>query len=243
MRDLWTVVWKEWKELSTWDGGWVALSSLAAFAGLVGVFLPWQVGTAWVDAPWTLLFWGWMPLFLVTTVVADSFAGERERRTLETLLASRLPDGAILLGKVAATVGWVWAATMICLPLGALTVNLVHVDDGLLLYRTGAIVGIAAIAFLAALFGAGLGVLVSLRASSVRQAQQTLMVIVLVLFLVPTFGLRALPDPWLQKVVWLLVTGDPGTVALVASTVLAGLDAVLLALAASRFQRHRLLLD
>ena len=67
-----------------------------------GVFLPLQNGASWVTSPITMVYWAWMPLMLVTGVIADSFAGERERHTLETLLASRLPDRAILLGKVAA---------------------------------------------------------------------------------------------------------------------------------------------
>jgi ABC-type Na+ efflux pump permease subunit len=45
-------------------------------------------------------------------MITDSIAGERERQTLETLLASRLPDRAILLGKVAAItlLGWLLLA-------------------------------------------------------------------------------------------------------------------------------------
>jgi len=46
--------------------------------------------------------------------------------------------------------------------------------------------------------GAGLasagGVLVSLRAQTVRQAQQTLNIAMMVLFFVPVFGVRALPS-------------------------------------------------
>ena len=38
----------------------------------------------------TTVMWMWFSLLLVINVVADSFAGERERHTLETLLASRL---------------------------------------------------------------------------------------------------------------------------------------------------------
>lgn len=241
IRDTWTVAWKEWKELATWDGGWVALTSFLALAGLVGVVLPWQVGPAWVRSPWAMLFWAWLPLFLVTTVIADSFAGERERRTLETLLATRLPDGAILAGKVAAAVGWVWAATLLCLPLGLLTVNVVHVEGGLLLYSPQAAAGIAVLALLAALLGAGIGALVSLGATSVRHAQQTLTIAVLVLFFLPVLALRILPDAWVEPLVWILVEGSTGSLALWAATVLGLLDLGVLAIAARRFRRDRLI--
>lgn len=242
IRDVWTVVWKEWKELATWDGGWIALTSFLAFAGLVGVFLPWQVGTAWVRSPWAMVFWAWLPLFLVTTVIADSFAGERERRTLETLLATRLPDAAILTGKVAAAVGWVWGATLFCLSLGLVTVNAVHVDGRVLLYSPEAAAGIALLALLAALLGAGIGALVSLGATSVRHAQQTVTIAVLVLFFLPVLALRILPDAWVQPLVWILVEGSTGTLALWAGALLGLLDIGVLAVAARRFRRDRLVL-
>ena len=57
--------------------------------GLLGVMLPWQMGRAWIESPLSLAVWAWMPLMLMAGLIADSFAGERERHTLETLLASR----------------------------------------------------------------------------------------------------------------------------------------------------------
>lgn len=243
MNDVWTVMWREWREMAVWDGAWITVLSLVAFAGLIGVLLPWQVGLAWIDAPWVLLFWVWMPLFLVTTVTADTFAGERERHTLETLLATRLPDRAIFAGKVGAAVLWVWGATMACVPLGLVTLNLTHDSNGWLLYEPRAAVGIAVATLLAALLGAALGVLVSLRVASVRQAQQVLAVSVMSLFLVPVLAIKALPFASTARLVELLVLGDPGTVAFSAVGVLAVLDGLFLVLADLHFGRRRLLLD
>ncbi len=243
IRDIWTVMWREWRELAVWREPWVAFSSLVSFVGLFGVFLPWQVGPAWISAPWLVLFWAWLPLFLVTTVIADSFAGERERRTLETLLATRLPGPAILLGKIGAAVVWVWGAAMLCVPVGLVTVNLTHPSAGPILYPPAGVIGIAAVAVLAALLGACLGVLVSLRAGSVRQAQQTLTIVVLALLLVPAFGLRALPDAWLGEILALFLSGDAVSVAFAFGAAFLAADAVLLMLALARYRRGRLLLD
>ena len=52
---------------------------------------------------------------MVSSLVADSFAGERERHTLETLLASRLPDRAILAGKLLVPVAVAWGAALLAL--------------------------------------------------------------------------------------------------------------------------------
>lgn len=243
MRDVWTVMWREWRELAVWDGGWLTLLGLGSFALLIGVLLPALVGAPWLSAPWVLLFWIWMPLFLVTTVAADTFAGERERHTLETLLASRLPDRAILLGKIGAAVAWVWGATIACLPLGLLTVNLTREGPGWLHYEPGLVAGIAAVALLAALLGAALGALVSIRMASVRQAQQVLAVGVLALFLVPAMGMKALPFGWSGRLLELVVLGDPAHVAGIAAAVLGLVDAGLLLVAGLRFRRRRLVLD
>ena len=115
--DLWTVMWKEWKELFVQRGSMRGgLLRLVIVIGVLGIVPPLQAGREWVDSPMVLAFAGWMPLLLVTSVVADSFAGERERHTLETLLASRLPDRAILFGKVGTAVSYGWGLTMVRTP-------------------------------------------------------------------------------------------------------------------------------
>jgi len=110
MPDVLTVAWKEAKEFGRpgWHLKGGRLSMIIMFV-VFGVFLPLQSGDRWVTSPVTMLYWAWVPLMLVTGFIADSFAGERERHTLETLLASRLPDRAILFGKVAAAVAYGWA--------------------------------------------------------------------------------------------------------------------------------------
>ncbi len=46
-------------------------------------------------------------------MITDSIAGERERQTLETLLASRLPDRAIVLGKIIAVTLFGWGLLLL----------------------------------------------------------------------------------------------------------------------------------
>lgn len=242
MRDVWTVFRKEIKELSVVDGGLITSLSFLAFVGLIGVILPMQIGPVWVHATWPVIFWAWMPLFLVTTVTADSFAGERERHTLETLLATRLPDWTILIGKVGAAVVWVWLATMICVPVGLITLNIAYPDKGPVLYTPSAALGVMVVAFLSALLGASLGVLVSLRVSTVRQAQQVLTLCVMTLMLGPALSLRFIPDAWTEAIIKLFVQGDPAAVAFAMSATFLGVDAFLVLAALARFQRARLML-
>ncbi len=116
LTDVWTVMRKELQEAFNF-GDRVGKFGLLFMILSFGILLPWQMGKSWVESPITLIYWSWVPLFLVNAVVADSFAGERERHTPETLLASRLADQAILFGKLLAAlaygVGLTWASLLV----------------------------------------------------------------------------------------------------------------------------------
>lgn len=244
MGDVLVVMWKEWREFfvqwGSMRGGGVGI---LLFLGVFGVYLPLQTGTAWVQMPALLLCWAWVPLFLTTAMIADSFAGERERRTLETLLASRLSDRAILLGKVGAGIAYGWGFTMLNLVIGLVVINIAYGGGRLLLYPPAIGGGIVGLSFLGSALAASGGALISLRSPTVRQAQQTLSVWLLVLAFLPYLGLRALPDAWQVAVVWAATTAGVTRVVVIALAALAVIDALLFAAAAARFKRSRLTLD
>lgn len=239
LRDLWIVLGKEWLELRKSDSGWVTVSTLVAFLAIAGGFLPWQLGRMWLEGPWVALIWAWMPMFLVTTVTADSVAGERERHTLETLLATRLSDGAILWGKWLAGVTWVWCAMALCLPVGIVTVNLT-VSGGPHLPTLAHAAGVLAAAFAGGGLGAAAGVLVSMRAASVRHAQQILAIGVLLLALVPVGLLRLLPGAWTGGIIEALAFGSPARLAWAVAGALLLLALAVLSVAQTRFRRGRI---
>jgi len=242
--DVLTVAWKEWRELLQVGGSMRGgRFSLVILLGVFGVFLPLQSGAEWVESPATVFYWGWVPLMLVGSAVADSFAGERERHTLETLLASRLPDRAILLGKMAAAVAYGWGLVLAMLLLSLITVNLSARSGPWLLFPWRFAVGAPLMALLGAGLAATAGVLVSLRAQTVRQAAQTLNVGVLLLVFIPVLGIQALPEAWQTQLgAWALTVGVDGML-WPAATVLAALDLALLAATFARFRRARLVLD
>jgi ABC-2 type transport system permease protein len=243
-RDMLTVAWKEWRELvllgGSVRGGRI---SLAILLGTFGVFLPYQAGAEWVTSPATLFYWAWLPLMLVAGAVADSFAGERERHTLETLLASRLPDRAILFGKILAAIVYGWGIVMAMLLLSLVTVNATVRADHVLLFSWRFAVAAPVLAWLGAGLVATAGVVVSLRAATVRQASQALSVGILLLIFLPLIGARALPDDWKGPAeAWLMGVGADG-VLWTAAAALALLDLLLAAVAMVRFQRRRLIVD
>lgn len=239
VRDVRIVLGKEWRELRSSDSGWVTASTLAAFLAIAAVFVPWQLGPLWVDEPWMVLVWTWIPMFLVTTVTADSVAGERERHTLETLLATRLSDAAILWGKWLAGVTWMWCAMALCLPVGLVTVNLTAGGGPHLPTLTQA-VGVLAAAFAGAGLGAAFGVLVSMHATSVRHAQQILAIGVLLAALVPIGALRLMPGDWTVGIMQTLAYGSPARLAWGMALALTLLGLPVLVVAQTRFRRGRI---
>jgi ABC-2 type transport system permease protein len=236
MRDTWTIFWKEWKEMLL-QGGTSSLLRPLLFLGIGGILFPLEMGPGWTAlGGLTMFIVPWLAFLVVISNVSDTFAGERERHTLETLLASRMPDRAILLGKVAAIVAYGWGILLMNLLVGAVAVNVVHRQGHLAVYPPGLLAAVVFIGLFFCIFGAAAGVLISLRAKTVRQAQQIL-----------TLSSVALPTGiafLLQKVlVGLFQSFSPEQVVLfiVAAFVLA--DIVLLALALARFQRSRLILS
>lgn len=244
--DILTVAWKEVKELllfrGSWRSGFVALVLVPVLT--VGVFIPSVFGREWIRSPvLALLNWAWLPPFLVANVVADSFAGERERHTLETLLASRLPDRAILFGKMGAMIAYGWGISLLILVCGLVTVNVTNRGRGLLFYPVDVTLGGVVLTLLTSALTAAAGVLISLRATTARQAQQTLGMAFIALLFGGVFGFRLVPAAIRKQVLAALASFGGTRIALIAMAVLLAADIVLVLAAMARFQRARLILD
>ena len=242
--DILAVTWKDLKEFLMQRGSLRGtLTNLLLMMFVFGVILPLQSGRAWVESPISLVAWAWMPLFLATGMIADSFAGERERHTLETLLASRLSDRAILFGKMLAGISYSLSMTVLLLTVGLVTVNLSDWTGRLALYPPLTIAGFFVFGTLGAGLVAGIGVLLSLRAATVRQAAQSLSIGILFLVWIPILAIQFLPSSISGKALDALALLDGRLVVPSALLCLAALDALVVALALSRFQRDRLILD
>ena len=238
MPDILAVASKEWRELLG-QGGFRGKAGIALFLTAFGIILPLQTGRAWITSPSVAIVWSWVPMFLVSTVIADAFAGERERHTLETLLATRLSDNAILFGKIAAAIGYAGAMTVASLLLAEVAVNLASWRDGLVLYSPRMFLTMCVLGFNGSVFVAAIGVLISLRAATVRQAQQALGGTIVVLLLLPLVAARLLPAEWKRSA----ISNAPAAsqLAVIAFGVLLVLDIGAVAFAMHRFRRNRLI--
>ncbi len=174
-----------------------ALQSLIFFA-IAGLFFPWRSaqGEMWSSLSVMLTMYALLPTVVATSVAADAFAGELERGTLESLLATAVTDTAVFWGKALTAVSLSLTLSLACL-LSALFITLyVHrlplsiVDPiaiGLvLLGHIGAATCLTAIA-----------IYVSAKVKVARAAQQALSIGTLV----SIFGLTA-SAPYLKLAEW-----------------------------------------
>jgi ABC-2 type transport system permease protein len=245
--DILTVMWKERRELfterDTVRGTLASLLGPLILIAAMGIVTPWQIGRAWVETPLSLA-----PVLFVSLMfggmTAAAIAGERERHTLETLLASRLPDQAILFGKVGVAICFASASALATILLGLATVNITHWDGRLLLYPVTVVAAGFLLGPLAATLSAAMGVCVSLRAATVREAEQNIMALLaggsMVLVWAPVLALRTVPGLE-ARFVELLNRLDATQLILVLLFVLIALDAGFLVAAKRRFQRARLI--
>jgi ABC-2 type transport system permease protein len=243
--DIQTILRKEFRELFQsrqgmfGRGGWI---SLAISFGLLGVLIPVQAGEDYVRNPIHMIWWVWIPFLMVTYIVTDTFAGERERHTLETLLASRLHDQTILFGKIISVVLYGWGIAIIGLMIGLITVNITAGKGRLLMYSAEASLAILALSLLFSLLSSVIGVLISLRSSTVRQAQQVTGLISL-LPILPVVLLDVLPGAIIDNWMTSLSQVNVNMVVLAAVGILAVIDLALIALSMKQFQRAKLILD
>lgn len=241
--DITTIMTKEWREFFTSGGNRrTSLIFLLIILAIFGFYLPYQAGHVLITSPWIVVLYSFvLPVLVTTNIIADAIAGERERHTLETLLASRLSDRSIILGKLGAAVGYSLALSVITALVGMVAANL-NGAGSFQMYPVGVFVSIVAFALLVSLLYAGFGVLVSLRAATVRQAQLTMGVAMLVIYLLPILIYGTLSDTVRQQFLSWLSTANWTTVGyIVAALIIADLIVVMVVI--GRFQRSRLILS
>ena len=260
MRDIRIVAGKEMREIVGAGGGRRGLVRELLFVGIFGLFFPLSQAEVWRTGSVPAVFALMIPLFLVGPHVADSFAGEKERGTLETLLATRLPDRSIYLGKILAVCSYAWVVTLLILLASLVALNLtgageptagleawVEVDQGLFMYPDFVWAAWAAGSIASGLLLASIGTFVSLRSKTVRAAHQAMMIPLFIIIFGGSFGIpvlfRRLPPETRKALLDRVETMSAVSAVLTAVGVLLLIDLGLLALGLRRFRRDRLISD
>jgi len=242
--DLRTMFWKEWRSLVRGKARRQALLTGGILA-IWSVWFPIQMGGRdWVSDPIPMGILGIvMPMMLVGVAIPDAIAGERERRTLGTLLASRLSDRAILYGKLGFAVAIGWLAAPIVLGVSLIVANLVTLDAAPLFFDLDVLVGVLVLGFLCAVLTGAVGIFVGLRSETVQEAQQLTLLGVLTPGMLVGVGATALlaNREFAHSMLDFLGSPQAKLLALGVMGVLLVVDLILVAAADRRFRRGRLL--
>jgi ABC-2 type transport system permease protein len=239
--DIMTIIWKESKGLlKQGKGRSKSILVLLTPVLMFGIILPIQFREEWLDMAWSLTIALFTPIVLIAPTICESFAGERERHTLETLLASRLPDRAILFGKMIVSIIYGYGMTLFLLVMSLAIVNILVWNGTFQFYQTNILLADLGLGLLFSGLMVSLGILISLRSATVQSAQQVLMMIVVI----PIFGLQAIIFLFpMEKTREFLSRFNYDQILLIILGVMLLIDFGLLLAAMSRFKRSRLILS
>jgi len=171
-----------------------------------------------------------IPLMVSGVIASDSFAGEKERKTIEALLAAPFTDSELLMGKILVSFAPAMGVTLLGFTLYTAVVDALTVGrfGFLLLPNLTWLVMILCLAPAASLLGIGATVIISSRVKGFREAQQ-LSALLVVPVLALLFGQAS----------GFLIMG-PVTLAVLTALVLV-VDAALFGVGVSLFNREKIL--
>ncbi|MGD8473126.1 MAG: ABC transporter permease [Anaerolineae bacterium] len=235
--DVLSVVWKERKSQFRVRGSRLRFLMMLFSPVLLGTIFPITWGPEWLVQLPPLVVATITSVILVAVMVPESIAGEREHHTLETLLASRLPDRAILLGKLLVPVAVGLGAALLANLCSLIVVNVAHWQGEILFFSPPIALGSLAMSFLMALLTAGAGVFVSLRVATAQEAAQ----ILTFALIIPPMLLQLVPLLFRDQMQQFLETVNGPQLLLIVLAALVVLDAAVLLAAVARFQRSRLI--
>jgi ABC-2 type transport system permease protein len=171
-----------------------------------------------------------IPLMVSGVIASDSFAGEKERKTIEALLAAPLTDSELLMGKILVSFAPAMGVTLLSFTLYTVMVDALTLGrfGFLLLPNLTWLVMILCLAPAASLLGIGATVIISTRVKGFREAQQ-----LSALLVVPVLALL------LGQASGFLIMG-PAVLVMLTILVLV-VDAALFGVGISLFNRERIL--
>jgi ABC-2 type transport system permease protein len=237
--DISTVVWKERKSQFRVRGSRLRFLMMLLSPLLLATIFPITFGPDWLAEIPPLIIAVITSVILVAVMVPESIAGERERHTLETLLASRLPDRAILMGKLSVPLAVGWGASVLAILWSAVVVNVAHWEGHILFFTLPIGLGSLALSFLMGLLTAGAGVFVSLKAATAQEAAQILTFAILI----PPMLLQIVPLLFRDQMQHFLDVVNGTQLLLIVLAVLVVVDVAVLLAAVARFQRARLIVS
>lgn len=234
--DLLTMVWKEAKVQFRGRGKKSSFARQLIAPIVLACIFPITWGPDWVNEFPALIIAFITPAVIVGVMIPDSFAGERERHTLDTLLASRLPDRAILFGKMILPLMVGWGTSLTLTLVSLVVVNLAHGENGVLVYNPTITIGIIYLSFLSASMMAGGGILTSLAATSTQEATQKLMTFILI----PAMVFQIVPLLFQDQLFQIIKAFNGPQIMILLGGIMLLIDLIIFLLAMKKFSRSEI---
>lgn len=240
MSELRAMIRKEWLELRQGaHGGRSGLMYQTASAAAAGVLVGVASQESLLRTHRTTLVLAICAAASVLPFIIDTIAGERERHTLEALLATPIRAGTLVAGKVITLMLYASASTALLL---ATAMVAARIAGGIPLQSASATVVVASVVTppLLTLAFVATGIQLSLRAATVRGAQPLVGTLLIAFMIVPLGALRLLPRN--ERVAVLAALQDTSDWQRVGGAIglLLVIDVMILLVLRLRFARHKL---
>jgi ABC-2 type transport system permease protein len=247
VKQIFVIMSKEWEDLKSTlfsrhnllAGIWPVLLFCAAF----GVYEPLKIGSEWLQSPMMVFSVSVLvPFVFIGFISPYTFVGERERGTLEPLLATPVSDQALLFGKIGMAVICGWVITAINLLLGLGSINFFQTNAGVLLCPPGFLVSSMLLSLLFSLLAASAGTNASLYAKTILEAQRNFVMLLFIPMLLPAFFVGPLaPTTWKSILFQILPQLASANLFPTLIVLLFILDCIFMVLVLTRYHRKQLL--
>jgi ABC-2 type transport system permease protein len=248
VKQIFVIMRKEWGDLKSslfsrhnlLAGIWPVFLFCAAF----GVYEPVKIGPDWLQSPMMVFSVSVLvPFVFIGFISPYTFVGERERGTLEPLLATPVSDQALLFGKIGMAVFCGWVITAINLLLGLGAINFFQTTAGVLLYPPGVLVSSVLLSLLFSLLAASVGTNASFYAKTIQEAQRNFVMLLFIPMLLPAFLVGPIsPTAWKTILFQMLPQLASANLFPTLIVLLLILDCIFMIVVLTRFHRKQILL-
>ena len=173
--DIYTIAWKEWKEIFSQENNLkTGFLYLLLCVCILAIFMPLPPKNAeeLASSPVDLIyFWSGIPYSLIVLYRQFGIFEERQRKTLSTLIATKIPDCAIVFGKIGATVILCWISTVLAGMLSIIKANVVNQENILFFYTGKSLLFGVCVSLLFTILTASSGMFISFSTKTATQFQ------------------------------------------------------------------------
>ncbi len=147
-----------------------------------------------------------MPILTASVIAADSFAGERERKTSESILSSPITRSELLFGKIIASFAPTMILTLVVFAIYGSVTNYLsyHAFNQYILPTSSWLMMILASPFLA-LAAIGIVVLVSSHVKGIKEAQQISTLLILPILIMPFVSILGFGSLSVGFLAWIII--------------------------------------